>query len=761
MGRFYLPTRCCSGVFRPFRARWSPNADLQLQPLPKPKEADETDASSPVVEEEPDILIIRDIDPCIDENGSFHHTSRYELMQREFFSQLVVRRGQSFQLDITLNRPYDEKRDGISFIFFVDGEDKLSHGNGSLVGVPLLKERHQSLSWNVVLDKVNGNVITIQVTTSPDAIVGKWNLEVDTRIIDGGAYSYSWETGIYMLFNPWCVDDQVYLKSSDWREEAVLNDVGLIWRGTYNRIRPVIWKYEQFERDILECSLYLMSVVGKINLRQRSDPVMTARALAAAVNSPDDYGAVMGNWSTDQSGGTPPTKWVGSKEILQQYYKKKKPVKYGQCWVFSGVLTTVCRALGIPTRTVTNYSSAHDTQNSLTVDYFMDDDGSLMEEMASDSVWNFHVWNEVWMDRPDLGSHYGGWQAIDSTPQELSDNQYKCGPASVIAVKQGEILRPYDNTFLFAEVNADKIYWKYSGPTQPLKLLGKDTYGIGKLIITKAPGIFDSEDITYTYKYAESTEEERSTMLKALRQSENLFSRYYLNEEFNDIHFDFKLLDDIKIGQPFNVILSMKNKHKTKEYKVGARIKVDVVTYTGKVGESVKNEKFNVTVKPNSTHDIKLEVTYDDYGKRLIDQCSFNIVCLANVEDTNFEYFAQDDFRIRKPDIKIKLRGTPTELTEITGDISVENPLPLYLKKGVFTIHAPGIEDKLKVYAKDSVPPGGSAKAEFKFTPSRTGRFTIAAKFVCKQMDDVDGYLVIMVQPKKDSDNNETSNSLS
>lgn len=72
----------------------------------------------------------------------------------------------------------------------------------------------------------------------------------------------------------------------------------------------------------------------------RSDPVKITRALAAAVNSSDDDGAVMGNWSNDHSGGTAPTKWLGSREILQQYYKKKKPVKYGQCWVFSGVLTT-------------------------------------------------------------------------------------------------------------------------------------------------------------------------------------------------------------------------------------------------------------------------------------------------------------------------------------------------------------------------------------------------------------------------------------
>lgn len=40
-------------------------------------------------------------------------------------------------------------------------------------------------------------------------------------------------------------------------------------------------------------------------------------------------------------------------------------------------------------------------------------------------------------------------------------------------------------------------------------------------------------------------------MLKALRQSQSLFSRYYLNEEFNEVMFNFELRDDIVIGQPF------------------------------------------------------------------------------------------------------------------------------------------------------------------------------------------------------------------
>jgi len=88
---------------------------------------------------------------------------------------------------------------------------------------------------------------------------------------------------------------------------------------------------------------------------------------------------------------------------------------------------------------------------------------------------NYHVWNEVWMARPDLNVLDRSWQVIDATPQELSEGQFKCGPASVTAVKNGDIRAPYDTAFVYSEVNADKVYWRYYGISQPMKLLRKDT----------------------------------------------------------------------------------------------------------------------------------------------------------------------------------------------------------------------------------------------------------------------------------------------
>ena len=104
------------------------------------------------------------------------------------------------------------------------------------------------------------------------------------------------------------------------------------------------------------------------------------------------------------------------------------------------IFDLVCRALGIPCRAVTNFVSAHDTNGSLSIDKFYNEDGDEIDgssddhpnavlvspsrRRVSDSIWNFHVWNEVWLRRRDLPQGFDGWQAIDATPQEQSGSIY-------------------------------------------------------------------------------------------------------------------------------------------------------------------------------------------------------------------------------------------------------------------------------------------------------------------------------------------------
>ena len=63
--------------------------------------------------------------------------------------------------------------------------------------------------------------------------------------------------------------------------------------------------------------------------------------------------------------------WSWKVKIIKQFMETGEPVKYGQCWVFSGLLTTLMRSIGIPARSVTNFASAHDTENTMTIDKFI------------------------------------------------------------------------------------------------------------------------------------------------------------------------------------------------------------------------------------------------------------------------------------------------------------------------------------------------------------------------------------------------------
>merc|ERR1719482_1909522 len=106
----------------------------------------------------------------------------------------------------------------------------------------------------------------------------------------------------------------------------------------------------------------------------RASPIMVSRSVSALCNVQDDLGVLVGNWTDDFSGGEQPTHWNGSVEILTSWARDGNPVKFGQCWVFAGIVTTVMRCLGVAARPVTNYRSAHDTHNNRMIEFVYDED---------------------------------------------------------------------------------------------------------------------------------------------------------------------------------------------------------------------------------------------------------------------------------------------------------------------------------------------------------------------------------------------------
>lgn len=81
------------------------------------------------------------------------------------------------------------------------------------------------------------------------------------------------------------VVDEVYLKDDVLRQEYVLNEEGLMWRGSYNRQKEVMWKYGQFQKNMLESSFMLLLQLRRLPLIHCGDPIEVSRNLSAAVST--------------------------------------------------------------------------------------------------------------------------------------------------------------------------------------------------------------------------------------------------------------------------------------------------------------------------------------------------------------------------------------------------------------------------------------------------------------------------------------------
>ena len=192
---------------------------------------------------------------------------------------------------------------------------------------------------------------------------------------------------LVVLFNPWSPNDGVYMEDERLREEYVINTRGRIYAGD---LRGMSWNLALYRPDCLRAVMFLIEERSKLTFEQRSSPVKVCREISALVNVQDDLGVLVGRWDGNYDDGQSPTFWRGSGEILQRYYQSKgEPVQYGQCWVFSGVLLSVLRILGIPSRSVTNFNSAHDTNRNRTIDQYYDENGDKVSYLSSgsESIW--------------------------------------------------------------------------------------------------------------------------------------------------------------------------------------------------------------------------------------------------------------------------------------------------------------------------------------------------------------------------------------
>ncbi|KAG5836390.1 hypothetical protein ANANG_G00254130 [Anguilla anguilla] len=162
-------------------------------------------------------------------------------------------------------------------------------------------------SWDAKVQETSATSVTLAITSPADASIGEYTLSVKTNPDMTVGHSAG---AFVLLFNPWCAEDWVHLADEEERQEYVMSEHGLIYRGTSDYIHELAWDFGQ-------------------------------------INSNDDRGVLQGNWSIFFWGGVSPMHWNGSVDILRKWKESDyHPVKYGQCWVFGGVMCTGVHCCG-------------------------------------------------------------------------------------------------------------------------------------------------------------------------------------------------------------------------------------------------------------------------------------------------------------------------------------------------------------------------------------------------------------------------------
>ncbi|XP_073726755.1 transglutaminase 5, like [Misgurnus anguillicaudatus] len=632
---------------------------------------------------------------------------------------LVLRRGQAFQILINFDgRAFDPRRDKLVFQVLL--------GPLSVevpVEVPVsVYGQPSSSQWSATLEQAVPNpnsprTISVSLFSPVSASVGVYSLSLRVETRTGVRTHLLGQ--FTLLCNPWSRDDSVFLSAEDQRDEYVMSDFGVLFKGTPGNIVARPWSFDQYERGILDICMKLLQLSPQYladkrrDLLNRSSPVYIGRVVSAMINSQDDQGVLMGKWSGEYDDGINPSLWSGSADILQMWSASQfRPVKYGQCWVFAAVMCTVMRALGIPTRVVTNFNSAHDTNGNMVIEEYYSEFGEKLP-VGRDSIWNFHVWVESWMQRPDLGEGFDGWQVLDPTPQEISSGMYRCGPASLKAIREKEINAQYDVPFVYAEVNADvRTILVQNG-----KILGTmtDTKRVGALVCTKRIGSMQMQNLTSDYKTETDDKVIRPFAARMRGEDSSRTAR-------QGVAVSLSLLKAPVVGESivFNVIITNNGpKEKVLKVHINAQHKEYHRNPTAATFWEIHND---LKIAPNLTRTFKHEISYGKYARdesREDDLVNLAVV-LEDVE-TQERVLASEEFNISSPTLSIQI---PNEYSVIVNTpqaaiVSFTNPFNVSVS-GELKVTGAGLLDE-KIRIRLILQPGEAMKRPIQFIPKMPG----------------------------------------
>lgn len=648
--------------------------------------------------------VVSQLNLFMEQNAAEHYTLPFKNV-RGSTPSLVLRRGFAFKISVA--SPASQL-----VIIFTQG-DNPAYEDGSLVQLGVPPRVGQSSShpaargaqWALELSQQRGQMRLLRIHIPVTAGVGRWVLTVAA---DGQQFQAT--PPIYVLFNPWHSEDPVFLESEDDRLFYVMQDRGIIFHGQLDQPSGKEWYYGQFEKVTLPTAEFLFKI-SEMPPLQRGDPIAVSRMLASAVNSKDNNGLVQGRWEPPYVGGVHPFAWSSSSAILNQYMEMGgNAVLYGQCYVFAAVLNTLLRAIGIPSRVVTNFPSVHTNNAAQVLNILFVDERTT--PLLDGAIWNFHVWNEGWMLRPDLPNGYGGWQVLDGTPQSMSSESqlFEVGPFPVRGVLEDRIELPYDGGAARAAVKAAYRFF-IGDPSQPSgwHLAKVEENEAGKLIVTEAIGTGQMLNITSTYKSALAMWRAGVTELVKL-----------------ELRHD----KTVPVGRPIVITYIIANQQDM-PCKARLTLSVNSVSYNNEFPINIANRSHTVTVPPGDETPFQIVIKPDDYIRTLRSECMISVEASATC-DKNIAY-KRGVVVVKPPDLDIDLGPTGPN-GRIDYKVSLRNALAIPLTNCKLSVELPGSTRFLVPVPVGSVAPYGEFTKKGTVFKNSSYTLEINAALTCKEL---------------------------
>uniref|UniRef100_A0A1I8FMW3 C2 domain-containing protein n=1 Tax=Macrostomum lignano TaxID=282301 RepID=A0A1I8FMW3_9PLAT len=487
------------------------------------------------------------------------------------------------------------------------------------------------------------------------------------------------------------------------------------------------WFFGQFESPVLDCVLLLLCPAPSWPGRSGPDPVKVARALSAVINSSTRAAC----WSAT---GLGTTRTAGAPRIFREFHTNKRPVMFGQCWVFSGCLDFGGRALGIPTVALRISRPRTTPTPTCLIDKFYHSTGEPFRTKTATHLELPCVERDV----DDAAEPRQALQRLAGCGRHtagMSGGFFQTGPCPLLAIREGEVNVPHDANFIFSEVNA--CVKRYVSPDNGETWIEahSDPESVGKFLSTKR------QDLTNLYKYEEGSSEEQATFERArelARQAgnERLPPPRVSPDGQEAPVWRLRILpgpDAASSGIVFGQDASVEVADRAGSCYCSAVLRNSAGKDLKEL--SVENVKLDLPANVETTAKLSINAwQYTEFGNEEVD-----IVIQASLTDTENRVQTLDHvIGILYPDLLIRIPSQSIKKYR-TSEIVVElkNDLEFALTDAKFSIEAPGLRSYDLEQKVDDIEPGAEAAATFKVRFYRAGPITLVASFSSKQVTGV------------------------